>query len=270
MTPKFLSDNTKIFARYVALNDDNKKQYIHPLLWIIVNVIVGLIFLNIHHHGFTFLEAEHNYYIYMFFFHLASLELLLLTRLIIQFCGIRYELIYNIPKYKPIKKILWLSTYLYCFSLIGFSAYYLGLDFNDKDIHFLMEKYYYFLGISVIIFFYKMHIDAKTFRMQKKYNDSKDDNGSEILKKITDCFIQIIIHSQSKLRIEGEFLLHHDYLNTRQEDGDVGCPICMENFDTHDNIFKTKCEHVYHDYCIVRWMLNNTNCPMCRKEIFSV
>ena len=45
------------------------------------------------------------------------------------------------------------------------------------------------------------------------------------------------------------------------------CGICLENIslDTNGNIFQiTDCKHLFHDYCLNKWLQINNSCPICR------
>ncbi len=45
------------------------------------------------------------------------------------------------------------------------------------------------------------------------------------------------------------------------------CPICMESYTDGDDIawsYNEACTHVFHRECIVRWLMKNDDCPMCR------
>lgn len=47
------------------------------------------------------------------------------------------------------------------------------------------------------------------------------------------------------------------------------CPICMESYHTDDEIAwssNEECAHAFHLACIMKWLMNNSNCPMCRSK----
>ena len=44
----------------------------------------------------------------------------------------------------------------------------------------------------------------------------------------------------------------------------IECPICLSNI--HHTVF-TDCEHVFCDICLMKHMLIQNNCPLCRKII---
>ena len=42
------------------------------------------------------------------------------------------------------------------------------------------------------------------------------------------------------------------------------CPICLDNFETKDEIRVTVCKHKFHKECIDSWFDKELNCPMCK------
>ncbi|CAL5189288.1 unnamed protein product [Lathyrus oleraceus] len=45
------------------------------------------------------------------------------------------------------------------------------------------------------------------------------------------------------------------------------CPICMEEFKLGDQACQLPCNHRYKFECILRWLHNNTTCPVCRLQL---
>ena len=43
------------------------------------------------------------------------------------------------------------------------------------------------------------------------------------------------------------------------------CSICLEKFD--DNHVTLPCKHHYHENCIMKWLKDKTNCPLCRMKL---
>ena len=44
------------------------------------------------------------------------------------------------------------------------------------------------------------------------------------------------------------------------------CSTCFETFTSISDISTTPCGHVFHTYCIEKWLKNGRNfCPQCRK-----
>ena len=45
------------------------------------------------------------------------------------------------------------------------------------------------------------------------------------------------------------------------------CPICFEEYKSEEDVALSRnqeCHHIYHVDCIVQWLVNNDECPMCR------
>ena len=50
------------------------------------------------------------------------------------------------------------------------------------------------------------------------------------------------------------------------------CSICVEEYKEGDDIAWSKneiCSHVYHTECIVAWLMNHSNCPLCRNDFLA-
>ncbi|XP_055962228.1 probable E3 ubiquitin-protein ligase RHB1A isoform X2 [Mercurialis annua] len=45
------------------------------------------------------------------------------------------------------------------------------------------------------------------------------------------------------------------------------CPICLEEYDSQNPRFLTKCEHHFHLSCILEWMERSDTCPICDQEM---
>jgi hypothetical protein len=46
------------------------------------------------------------------------------------------------------------------------------------------------------------------------------------------------------------------------------CPICIEQFnESHGRIEVTPCGHAFHKKCLMKWLLEKSHCPACRKGI---
>ena len=44
----------------------------------------------------------------------------------------------------------------------------------------------------------------------------------------------------------------------------LNCVICMEQFDSSIIVKKLKCEHLFHEHCILTWLKGSVTCPICR------
>lgn len=53
-------------------------------------------------------------------------------------------------------------------------------------------------------------------------------------------------------------------------DENLTCSICFNSFlDTDEKCLKLKCNHMFHEACIIQWIFKTSNtCPLCRKNIY--
>ena len=57
--------------------------------------------------------------------------------------------------------------------------------------------------------------------------------------------------------------------NSTRNDNSKICPICCEEYKKGDDISWSKnneCAHAFHTDCIVPWLMNHSDCPMCRND----
>ncbi|XP_049535276.1 BRCA1-associated protein homolog 2-like [Anopheles darlingi] len=64
-----------------------------------------------------------------------------------------------------------------------------------------------------------------------------------------------------RLENSTEYVDNDDGEDVQQPD----CPICFEEMDDSD-CRSTSCNHQFHRHCIGRWLENNSECPICRKN----
>uniref|UniRef100_A0A1A9UZM7 RING-type E3 ubiquitin transferase n=1 Tax=Glossina austeni TaxID=7395 RepID=A0A1A9UZM7_GLOAU len=53
-----------------------------------------------------------------------------------------------------------------------------------------------------------------------------------------------------------------DVVNEKQQ-----CSVCWEYFQLEEMVRKLSCSHLFHDDCIVPWLVLNGSCPICRKSL---
>jgi hypothetical protein len=51
------------------------------------------------------------------------------------------------------------------------------------------------------------------------------------------------------------------------------CSICLDEYAPGDKISRAKnvssCQHLFHEHCIISWLMNHDNCPICRISYFA-
>jgi len=43
------------------------------------------------------------------------------------------------------------------------------------------------------------------------------------------------------------------------------CSICLEN--NSPPLIRLKCDHIFHNECIIKWINKDTTCPVCRNKV---
>lgn len=52
------------------------------------------------------------------------------------------------------------------------------------------------------------------------------------------------------------------------DDEDPVCAVCLEDFETGQQVRKLACSHLYHRSCIDPWLQSSSNsCPLCKREV---
>lgn len=58
-----------------------------------------------------------------------------------------------------------------------------------------------------------------------------------------------------------------------EENAENCCSICLDEYAPGDKISRAKnissCQHLFHEHCIISWLMNNDNCPICRISYFA-
>lgn len=50
-------------------------------------------------------------------------------------------------------------------------------------------------------------------------------------------------------------------------DGELSCGVCLEEVSGGSRCIRITCSHVFHMFCIIRWLLQNKKCPICRRVL---
>lgn len=56
-------------------------------------------------------------------------------------------------------------------------------------------------------------------------------------------------------------------ITKEQQDTNLQCSVCWEDFKAEEPVRKLPCEHVYHENCIIPWLELHGTCPICRKTL---
>jgi hypothetical protein len=56
--------------------------------------------------------------------------------------------------------------------------------------------------------------------------------------------------------------------STTENEDNISCSICLDNFEIGSIICELKCKHYYHKECIDEWLNENNTCPNCRNNVY--
>jgi len=46
----------------------------------------------------------------------------------------------------------------------------------------------------------------------------------------------------------------------------VNCSVCLDQYDSEDEVKILACDHIFHKECIDNWLIRKFSCPVCRQE----
>ncbi|KAK4789357.1 hypothetical protein SAY86_020676 [Trapa natans] len=69
----------------------------------------------------------------------------------------------------------------------------------------------------------------------------------------------LVVHTYTSLMAELEDIVENN----------ESCTICMEEYESDQEILKIGCSHYFHKECIYKWLRMNESCPLCRCEVTS-
>ena len=49
-------------------------------------------------------------------------------------------------------------------------------------------------------------------------------------------------------------------------DANLQCSVCWDDFKLDEDVRQLRCEHIFHEDCIIPWLELHNTCPVCRKE----
>ncbi|KAI7870645.1 hypothetical protein BDF14DRAFT_1720708, partial [Spinellus fusiger] len=56
--------------------------------------------------------------------------------------------------------------------------------------------------------------------------------------------------------------LVHRALTQNEQDTQVDCAVCKDEFDREEKVIELPCLHIFHDDCIKPWLKMNGTCPV--------
>ncbi|GFH56445.1 hypothetical protein CTEN210_12921 [Chaetoceros tenuissimus] len=121
--------------------------------------------------------------------------------------------------------------------------------------------------------------DSKILKSSNKalssHPDEVDEESLQRVTKLTigktDMTIEEISRSKSSKNLNFEVFQDDNVLSSRKDTlyNPRMCPICCEEYEKGHDIAWSKneeCVHAFHTDCIVPWLLEHSDCPMCRND----
>lgn len=165
----------------------------------------------------------------------------------------------NNKYYSSICNIYNLIMIIVLINLIVFSFIFVEnvKDINESFVH-GMIIYYIVLGfLSLIIISICIILLICIFIMQR--NTNQNITQVESLRGILNSFMpNDIIQNGLTMEIINKIKISNEILE------DV-CSICLNK--ENKEIMILNCNHNFHSECLVRWLMKNKKCPICRKEV---
>lgn len=69
-------------------------------------------------------------------------------------------------------------------------------------------------------------------------------------------------------RVERAIQGLHKFSLLRVSENWTQCPICLDDFETGNEVRSLPCTHTFHVACIDAWLRLNVKCPHCRSSVF--
>lgn len=88
-------------------------------------------------------------------------------------------------------------------------------------------------------------------------------NVQELINNINHYELKI---KEQKITVENR-KKSYEYLNSKINDTNKECPVCMGEIKDDDKYNVTECGHITCYECMAYWLANNSSCPSCRRNI---
>ena len=94
---------------------------------------------------------------------------------------------------------------------------------------------------------------------------SSENMNNESMRSIRQSMISVKVQGKGNSSSTRPMILRNYYISD--------CPICFESYHAGEEIAWSKneqCQHAFHLNCIMGWLLDNDECPMCRAKYFNI
>ena len=87
-------------------------------------------------------------------------------------------------------------------------------------------------------------------------------------------FVSQPLQARSARRLYKVKELLMDYtISSSDKQNQIGCVICLCDFDKDEKVSKLQCGHIFHKECILFWLNKGPSiptCPMCRQRLHKI
>jgi len=113
--------------------------------------------------------------------------------------------------------------------------------------------------------------DISTDKTSKTSNNNNDDNSQETNPDLPQNPSIAHIKDSSRSRsLSTSSNPSATLTNNEVQDGQLTCPICIDDFESGEELRLLPCQHRYHTLCIDPWLLDiSPLCPMCKTDYTS-
>lgn len=110
-------------------------------------------------------------------------------------------------------------------------------------------------------------IEQNLGSFERHVNENTEQNSKKKEKRTVErSFFKQTFSWKEKKKIK---LINSENDNVNLRRPASACPICLIDYEFHDDIRKLPCKHYFHKKCIDHWLIVNSTCPTCRSDLIS-
>ena len=101
-------------------------------------------------------------------------------------------------------------------------------------------------------------LEKRRQEIERKKKEKEEMEKKLLNDKINDKYSKI------KNDLPVPFILDESKLTKLKNSKHENCSICLDDFEVGKQCLYLPCMHLFHSKCIVHWLLNNNECPVCK------
>ena len=222
------------------------------------------IFLNIYFSLYIF-QVQHTYiskYLLLICYYILKnkikpfqffIKLYLLSK---GFTILDNEMIYILKKHA--------KYYIYLITLIGYIHFY-NISITSTVVSNILFLCIVSIDICWLLFIYFMFY-VSNYIFNQFNNNQQNIITENIFEIMNECFY-ILFDNNKHMKIH-YFKKSKMIIYKNEKILNDCCCICLDNMNIDDTINEIIiCKHIFHNNCLIEWLKQNTNCPLCRNEL---